>query len=194
MASIFETHVYPVLGARPIEQIVHSEVQLLLNNIAKNKNAGESTLKKVPNASRAVFEMAINDNRLLRNPAMKLQLPDCKQPDHTFYTLVQLQALLAAARKRSLRDYIYLLIFMVWGLRPGECVALRVDDVGENELRIDEMLTRVKNPRKKNLSTEELAARKSDKTLPGIKNTLKTLNSIAPVPMTELMTGKSRTT
>jgi integrase len=139
MTSIFERHILPRIGKRPLEQIVKTEVQALLNGIAVQNNASESLLKKVRTHVRAVFEMAVDDNRILRNPAQKLVLPKHKVVDATFFDLDSCQRLLAAAeRYGTVRDVVFLKILILLGLRPGECVAFRVNDILENALKIDE--------------------------------------------------------
>jgi integrase len=54
-----------------------------------------------------------------------------------FLSVEEVQALLTAA---SPREHIVVRILAVCGLRPGEALALRVDDFEGNQLRIDEAL------------------------------------------------------
>jgi integrase len=72
---------------------------------------------------------------LERNPALKCDLPPAKRAAERFLLLEECDRLLGVAGPR---DRMILLIFLVLGLRPSELFALRVDDVGEGSLRIDE--------------------------------------------------------
>lgn len=181
MCSIFGTDVYPVIGKRPLDQIVKSELQLMFNNSrTEDGTVSESLLKKVRTHVGAVFAMAVDDKLITGNPVQRLKLPKhCKLPDATFLTMDQIHALLAAAEiTGTRRDRVFLKLFVVHGVRPGECLALRLDDVGPDQLRLDEMLVRVRNPRKKNITVNVVG-----RTLGPLKTTIKTVESKAPLPL-----------
>jgi integrase len=181
VSSLLETHVYPIIGQRPVDEIVKTELLLMLNTISKNGSRSESLLKKIRTHVAAVFEMCVDDKIIHGNPARKMPLPKHKDVDGSFYELDKIHALLAAATIHGTRrDVLFVKIQCGLGLRVGEQVALRLDDVGLDELRLDEMLVRVKNPRRKNAS-DDTAKMPS---LPPVKNRLKTINSKKPVPIT----------
>jgi site-specific recombinase XerD len=134
--GLFKYQIPPRIGHKAAGGLKKSDVQQAMNDIAADKKSqSESTVKKCLTHIRAVFNFAIDDDLLEKNPALKVQLPLTRQPSDRFLTLVQCKSLVAVAGKR---DKLILLLFMVCGLRPSELFALRVDDVLEGELRIDE--------------------------------------------------------
>jgi integrase len=84
---------------------------------------------------RAVFESAIDDDLIERNPALKITTPPTKRPSERFLELTECRRLLEVA---SPQDNIILRLFMVIGFRPGELFALRVNDVQPGKIRIDQ--------------------------------------------------------
>lgn len=136
MASIFERQIIPQLGSRRAADIKPSEVQQALDAIAENPaSRSESILKKCRTHIKAVFELAVEDEHLEKNPAKKLELPKFRKPSERFLMIEECQRLLAAA---SGRDRIIVLVMMTVGLRPSELFALRADDVQPGRLRVDE--------------------------------------------------------
>ncbi len=85
---------------------------------------------------RAIFELALEEDRISKNPANKAELPRLRKASERFLKLPECHRLLAVAGRR---DRLILRIFFVCGLRPSELFALRVDDVlPDRILRIDQ--------------------------------------------------------
>ena len=85
---------------------------------------------------KACFEYAIDEDLISKNPARKLAMPNiAKKPCERFLSVEEVQALLSAA---SPREHLVLRFLAVCGLRPGEALALRIDDFEDTQLRIDE--------------------------------------------------------
>jgi site-specific recombinase XerD len=140
VSSIFKYQILPQLGKFVAEDIRRSDVQQAINAIAANsKSQSESVLKKCVTQIRAVFNFAIEDDVLEKNPALKIDMPPCREPGGEFLTLEECQRLLTVGGER---DQLILRVFMVCGLRPSELFALRVNDIGNGELRIDETIVR----------------------------------------------------
>lgn len=135
MASIFERRILPQIGSRRAADIKPSEVQQALDAIAADGTASESLLKKCRTHIKAVFELAIEDEHLEKNPAKRLELPKHKPPSERFLTLDECQRLLSVSAGR---DRLIVLVMMTLGLRPSELLALRADDVQPGRLRVDE--------------------------------------------------------
>ena len=136
--GLFKHQINPRIGSRIAAELKKSEIQQLLNEIAADpKSQSESIIKKCLTHVRAVFNMAIDDELLARNPAppRKIKLPSMRPASERFLTFEESQRLLAVADRR---DNLILRIFVVLGLRPGELFALRVNDIQPGELRIDQ--------------------------------------------------------
>jgi integrase len=137
MKYLFDKHVLPVLGQSSPRKITLTPLQLLLNKMAE-AGYSKSAVKHIRTYLKACFEYAIDEDLIPKNPARKLALPNIhKKPCERFLSVEEVQALLMAA---SRREHLVLRILAVCGLRPGEALALRIDDFEGNQLRIDEAL------------------------------------------------------
>ena len=136
ITGVFKHQILPHLGDRIASKIRRSDVQLAINRIATLPNSqSTSILQKCVTHIRAVFNMAIDDELLERNPALKINLPKVQKPSERFLLLSECQQLLSVA---PVREHLILRLFIVLGLRPGELFALRVNDLGEGYLRVDQ--------------------------------------------------------
>jgi integrase len=136
MRGIFKCQILPRLGDRIATELKKSDVQQAINDIATDPaSQSRSIVEKCLTHIRAVFNFAIEDELLERNPALKVELPITRRPNERFLTLEESQRLLDVA---SRRDRLIIRLFVVCGFRPAEFFALRVNDVNENRLRIDE--------------------------------------------------------
>lgn len=160
ITSIFDVQINPVLGKRCVGEISPVEIQTFLNRLAEK--GSESLLKKTITHVRGVFDMLLEERLLDRNPAKSKTVfkPDTRAVDDRYLELSECKALLEAATDR---DYLILRLLLTAGLRPSELFALRVNDIGTRELRIDEVA------------------------VPGedIRAETKTEGSAAPVPISE---------
>lgn len=82
--------------------------------------------KNVANTLRQVFNTAVQDGMLQRNPALGLDLP--KKPKSRFYLIDD--KMLKAIKKIDFSDFdkVLVLILRTFGLRPSEALALTVHD------------------------------------------------------------------
>ena len=136
--GLFRHQILPRLGAKVAADLKRSDIQQAINDIAADpKSQSASTVKKCLTHIRAVFNFAIDDDLLEKNPALKAELPPTKRPADRFLTLDECWRLLEVG---SSRDQLIVRLFMVCGLRPSELFALRVNDVLDGELRIDETI------------------------------------------------------
>ena len=95
---------------------------------------GESALKTARTYIRAVFEFALDEGIIQRNPAKRLELPPTRKVCERFLSMKEVHALIAAAAGR---EKLVLRLFLVAGLRPAELFALKTDDILPGQLRID---------------------------------------------------------
>ena len=134
--GIFRCQILPRLGSRIAVELKKSEIQQVINEIAADpKSQSKSVVSKCLTHTRAVFNAAIEDELIEKNPALKVELPPTRRPSERFLTLEECQRLLGICDRR---DNLILRVFMVCGLRPSELFALRVNDIEPGSLRIDE--------------------------------------------------------
>ena len=136
VGGFFKHHILPELGKRVAVEIKRSEVQQAINAIAASPTCQSSSMvNKCLTQIRAVFEAAVDDEILERNPGKKIAMPPTRRASQRFLTLTECRRLLEVA---SRRDNLILRLFMVLGFRPSELFALRVNDLEAGELRIDQ--------------------------------------------------------
>jgi len=144
VGSVFKQAVLPVLGDRELESLTREPLQACLNYMTempvgkegRRRGYSKSAIQKAQRNMHAMFEFAIDENLIERNPARKLELPRAiRKPCERFFTLDEVRRFMAAAEGR---ERIILRLLMVCGLRPAEVFALRRDDIGAGILRIDE--------------------------------------------------------
>jgi integrase len=109
-------------------------LQRLLNQVAQ-RGYRRSTLKHIRTYLKAALDYAADEGFIGRNPARKLELPKTQKSRERFYSYAEMKRLLAVAFGR---ETLVIRILPSCGLRPAELLALRVEDVGAGQLRIDE--------------------------------------------------------
>jgi len=119
--SAIERDLLANFGEVPMEQIDKFMLQTHLNRLARTLSAGRVMHARF--FMKAIFEEAIDQGFVERNPARKLILPKELRPvDRTTLTWDQLRLVLASV---PLRDRILLTLEMTETFRPSELFALR---------------------------------------------------------------------
>lgn len=147
VVPIIERAVLPIIGDRDIAALTPEPLQGVLNRMVEmplllgvqNKYTrigyGETALKRARTYMHSVFDFAIEEGLIGRNPARKLRLPETRKSCERYLSIEEVQRLLAAATGR---ERLTLRLLMVGGLRPAELFALKTDDIRPGSLRIDE--------------------------------------------------------
>lgn len=148
MVSVFKHHVTPFLGDKKTDSIKASDIKEWIMERAATES--KTCVQKCLTHVRAIFEVLIEDDKLIKNPARKVKAPKTRRPGAHFLTLDDCRALLAASTGR---EHLILLLFIACALRPSEVFALRLNDVLPGKLRIDEAY--VPGDKVKETKTEE---------------------------------------
>jgi integrase len=136
-------HILPVLGDRPLGSIRRSDVQALVGHL---DHLAPSTVATVHQHLRTVLGAAVEDGRIVRNPAVGVRLPEVVRPPIVPLSAEQVWAL-AEAAPPTLRAAVMLGAGL--GLRQGETLGLTVDRVDwlRRQVRIDrQMVTPAAGP------------------------------------------------
>ena len=137
LVSTFKTCVLPAIGQTRSNEVTASQLQGLLNALAK-ANRSHSAIKKARTHLKAMFDLAVDDRILDSSPARRITMPKrIRKVDDTYADQDVVRKLFQAAGKR---DKIILRIFVSCGLRPQETFALRANDIETGRLRVDEAL------------------------------------------------------
>jgi integrase len=134
LQSIFNKHVLPALGEWALSQLTLDPLQRLLNQVAE-RGYRRSTLKQIRTYLKAALEYAVDEGFINRNPARRLELPKAQKSRERFYSFAEMRQLLSVSTGR---ENLVLRVLLFCGLRPAELLPLRIEDVGLDQLRIDE--------------------------------------------------------
>jgi len=140
--SAIERDLLRKFGLVPMEQIDKFMLQTHLNHLARTLSAGRVMHARFD--LKAIFEEAIDQGFIAKNPARKLILPKQLRPvDRTILTWDQLRLVLASV---PLKDRVLLTLDMTETFRPGELFALRWNgfDIGCRTLTVSQTAYRGK--------------------------------------------------
>ena len=135
-------HIYPILGDLPIEDICPVDVQKVFNAMSSAKE----TKIKVKNILNMVFEQAIEDGLIQRNPLHSRSIRITGQASKPIvpYTVEQMRYLVQhIADVKKPMDRNYLALHALHPLRPEEILGLQWQDIdfAERTIRIERAVT-----------------------------------------------------
>lgn len=141
--KVFENHILPIFGKYRIRTIKSIQIQKAVNKWFEET---EYAFKPWFNSVNLIFKYAITQDYILTNPCSKIIRPKKIKKEKTlnFWTKGQLHLFLNSFdKKKNLEKYTLFRLLAFTGIRRGECLALKWDDVNfENcTLRIDETLS-----------------------------------------------------
>jgi integrase len=137
----WRNRIEPRFGGWHVARIDHQSIQTWVNEMAE---AGLSprTVRWVHSVLKMSLDYAIDDGLLpSRNPAARTNFPSQRQTTHTYLSTGEVAALAQACGVQG--DVLTLLAYT--GLRYGELVGLRVEDVdlGSRRIRVRRSITQV---------------------------------------------------
>lgn len=126
---VYETysrvHLLPVFGDIEIQKITKPMVQSFIT--AKTETLAPASIKKLHLILQQIFEDAIEENLIIRNPASKVELPQIKERAIIPLSEKEMGAILTACHGTRL----YPIVFVEYGtgLRRSEILALTWDNI-----------------------------------------------------------------
>jgi len=128
----WRSRIEPRFGNWHVARIDHQSIQAWVNEMAAS-GLSPRTLRWIHSVLKMTLDYAIEDGQLLaRNPAARTKFPPLRQASHTYLTTSEVAALAEACGSQG--DVVLLLAYT--GLRYGELVGLRVEDVDLTARRI----------------------------------------------------------
>lgn len=106
----------------PIRKITKSMCQMVINSVWEHPH----TAKAVSDVLRQIFRIAIDDGIIATSPAEHLARP--KLPPAKFHLLTEEELEAVALADLDDQDRLFVMIMQVFGLRPGEALALMPKD------------------------------------------------------------------
>ena len=136
--AFFKNHILPDLGNFYIEKLTIFRCQQIVN---KWSDGLPKTFIILYNFSKKIFDYAISNELIQRNPMKRVILPKIEQqkkPFTNFYSKEELNEFLEACKqKKNPRVYLFFRILAYTGMRKGEALALKWSDVNFAECTID---------------------------------------------------------
>jgi integrase len=135
-------HVEPVIGSVPLDRLKPADVTRVMNSMEAAGKAA-STRRNTYAALRGALDDAVSNGLLATNPVTKVKRPRTEHHEAPVLTPEQVTMFLTGAE--GLRYVVALKVYLGTGLRRGEALALRWDDVDllRHEARVTGSLVRV---------------------------------------------------
>ena len=126
----FRVHILPELGNLYVENITTFRCQKIVN---KWFNELPKTYKVYMNLASNIFEYAVNNDLITKNPMKKVIKPKLraeKKPFTNFYSKKELNIFLNKAKEvKGLKVYMFFRLLAYTGIRKGEALALKWADI-----------------------------------------------------------------
>lgn len=143
-------HAIPALGQIPLNKLTQADCQKFLNEMKANgrkihrdtKGPGmsERSVRSCYHVVRMSLERAIKDGLIKKNPILGCKLPPPEQKEMKILSGEEIQRFLLQAKEEGM--YELFLLDLTTGMRRGELLALRWDDLdfATGKLRIDKQV------------------------------------------------------
>jgi integrase len=130
--GVWRRHVQPVLGARRLDGITRADVRLLIADL-RSRGVGEASIEMAVRFLSSTLARAVDEERIVRNAARGMRLSRARAREPRYLSDEEVLGLVEASPHRY---QAMILVLAYGGLRLGEAVALRVDDVDLMRRRI----------------------------------------------------------
>jgi integrase len=136
--SLLRVHVMPTWGPVPLNAVTHSGVGGWIAGLT-TAGLAPASVRQTHRVLSLLLSSAVKDNRIARNPADGVSLPQSSQPQKRYLTHEQVATLADAAGDHGL----LIRVLAYTGLRFGELAALRVGrvDLMRRRLHVVESVT-----------------------------------------------------
>lgn len=133
--SLLTSRILPTLGDQSLSKVTRPDVRIWVAEMVE-EGLSASRIEQARSLLASIFRQAVDDGLLGRNPAVRVATPRKKPRRQRFLTPDQVEDL-AAACESGQRGAGDLVRFLSWsGLRWGEAVALRWENVNVDRRRV----------------------------------------------------------
>ena len=121
-------HVLPAFGDRELASITHEDIQLFLN---ERSHLARKTLSCMRHFMGEIFKDAKEDGLIEKDPtsSRRIAIPSNKSYDRDALPLEQFKEIMANLNRLSTADKRMLVLMMFTGMRRGEVLGLRWEDI-----------------------------------------------------------------
>lgn len=143
--SYYNTYIKNTIGKKPIGKVTKVDCQKIINDmIASGKK--HSTMSNLKSCLNLLFECAVDDDVILKNPAKNLQIPQTESKKRKAIEQNQIDVFMEYVKHKKEYAYAYpaFVILFNLGLRIGEMAALTWNDIDfkQNTITINKTLNR----------------------------------------------------
>lgn len=169
---VYETIIKSQIGNKKIKDINHNHVQSFVNGLKKNYSLSRIKLAHVILSS--MFEIALMNNWIVKNPAKKIQFPKEVKKERRFMSNEEQKIFLKFAISSNYYDLYITSLYT--GMRIGEVLGLQWKDIDfeKNNIHVSGTLTYIRGKgRIKDLPKSE----SSDRIIPILSNVMYALRA-----------------
>jgi integrase len=130
-----DRHVVPELGSHQLRRLTPLLLQEWSDSLLAS-GVGSESVRKMLGMLQGILERAVTWGRIKVNPARAVKKPPSSRR-RTVYPLSPSQVEALRSKVASQEDATLLSVLAYGGVRPGEALALRWADVGEQVIRVD---------------------------------------------------------
>lgn len=126
--SMLNAHLYPTFGKVFMDKISTEDIQGFLND---RKHLAKKTLKELVTFLNLIFEDALEDNVVEKNPtkSRKLVIPSDKKTEREALTVEQIKEILSRLQNLDTDERRLMALLMFTGMRRGEALGLKWEDI-----------------------------------------------------------------
>ncbi len=153
----YNNHILPYIGGIPLKDVRPVHIQSVMNEAA---HYSEDLQRKILNTMRQIFETAMLNNLVAKNPVNGIKItPHAKDDKIKFLTKDQQEELFNLVQEPRARAFCALCLYA--GLRREEALGLMWSDIKGNELTVKRAVTFIKNQQDDNHSLKSKAANRT---------------------------------
>lgn len=143
--SYYNTYIKNTIGKKQIGKITKADCQRIINEMIQGGKK-HSTMANLKSCLNIVFECALDDDIILKNPAKNLQIPQTERKERTAIERRQIDLFMEYVKNSERYAYSYpaFVVLFNLGVRIGEMAALTWEDVNfrENTISINKTVNR----------------------------------------------------
>ena len=129
-------HLVPAFGDTPMNDLTRDSMQAFLDKMAKTHSS--SVVGHLRWHLSGVFKMALGDGVVDLNPTSGLYTPACKSPAEK--RVMNPEDIVLALKTLDLRERLIFRMAVFDGMRPGEILAIRVGNISDHSILINQRL------------------------------------------------------
>ena len=133
--QVMQAHILPALGTLRLREVTTRDVRVFIDSLARQDGGGGAlkprTVHKVYSVLRSVFSLAVDLDLLEQSPCRpdKMRLPRIEEAQVQFYSAKEAEKLLCCLASEPLKWRCLVTTALFTGMRRGELLALRWDDI-----------------------------------------------------------------